>query len=117
MTTSTDIAIRLATVASAVRHVYGVTTDATLTLHCVQDDTDGVTQLAAALGLPKPTERRLGGSRHLAATTTIAETPTVTVMCSLSAETREQARARLAAELQQLDREIAANGAVAHAAT
>jgi hypothetical protein len=115
MTTSTDIAIRLATVASAVRHVYGVTTDATLTLHCVQDDTDGVTRLAAALGLPEPVERLLHRIRYLSAATPIHETPTVTVMCRLGDETREQARARLATELQQLDLEIAANGAVTHA--
>jgi hypothetical protein len=115
MTTSTDIAIRLATVASAVRHVYGVV-DATLTLHCERDDTAAVTRLAGFIGLPEPTtEGPLGSSRYLTATSPIYETPTVRVMCALSAETREQARARLAAELAQLDREIAANGAVAHA--
>jgi hypothetical protein len=114
MTTSTDIAIRLATVASAVRHVYGVV-DATLTLHCERDDTDAASRLATALGLPQPTEGPLNGRRYLTATSPIYETPTVRVMCVLSAETREQARARLAAELQQLDREIEANGAVTHA--
>jgi hypothetical protein len=115
MTTSTDIAIRLATVASAVRHVYGVV-DATLTLHCERDDTAAVTRLAGAIGLPEPVERLLHGRRYLSAATPIGETQTVTVMCGLSAETREHRRARLAAELQQLDAEIEANGAVTHAA-
>jgi hypothetical protein len=114
MTTSTDIANRLAFVAAVVRELGGVV-DATLTLHCASDDTDAVARLAAALGLPKPTERLPNGIRYLRAASPITETPTVAVMCALSTETREQARARLAIELQQLDAEIEANGAVTHA--
>jgi hypothetical protein len=115
MTTSTDIACRLAAVTAAVRHLGGVD-DATVTLHCASDDTAAVARLATALGLPEPTERRHPG-RYLSASSPITKAPVVTVMCSLSAETREQARARLAAELQQLDAEIEANGAVTHATT
>jgi hypothetical protein len=115
MTTPDAIAARLATVADAVFDLGGVV-DATVTLHCASDDTDAVARLAAALGLPHSVERPLNGSRYLSASSPIAETPTVTVMCRLGAETREQARARLATELQQLDLEIAANGAVTHAA-
>jgi hypothetical protein len=115
-TTTTDIANRLAFVAAVVRELGGVV-DATLTLHCPSDDTDAVARLATALGLPHSVERPLNGSRYLSASSPIAETPTVTVMCRLGAETREQARARLAIELQQLDLEIEANGAVTHAAT
>jgi hypothetical protein len=114
MTTPDAIAARLATVADAVFDLGGVV-DATLTLHCSSDDTAAVTRLAAALGLPEPVERRHPG-RYLSASSPITKAPVVTVMCSLSAETREQARARLTTELAQLDAEIEANGAVTHAA-
>jgi hypothetical protein len=112
--TTTTIPSRLAEIAAAVDTVGGAV-DATVTIHCGRDDTDGVTRLAAALGLPQPTERLAPDRRYLSAINSIDETPTVRVMCPLSTETREQARARLATELAQLDLEIAANGTVTHA--